>query len=458
MKNSRNYQNEKEALYLQALSLTLVRFQFTPIYSVDGSANYAETSIEVENGVNTIIRERTVRGGAGVRADYLLRTGGRIAVDLSTDFLRFVSGDPGLVTSSALVATFTQPLLRGSGKAAAEPLTQSERNMMYALRDFVRFRQGFTFEIVSRYYGVLQNRDSVANSYRSLVSLRENVERETEFVAVDRRPKAQLDELKQNELSVETRWINDVRQYQQNLDNFKIDLGLPVETHIMLDPRELEAMEIIDTDVTEADAVEIALNTRLDLYNQRDQFQDSIRHVDVAANGLLPQVDLVGSASAGTVEGGGGFPNIDWERYRWDAGLNVNLPIDRRAERNAYRTALINQDRSARNLELAIDNVRLQIRDDWRALDQAKRTFEINELGVEIARRRVEEQTLRLDLGQGLARDLVDAETSFLVSQDTLTAARVGHTLARLRFFLDMGLLTINDDGTWNASIELSSN
>lgn len=459
VKNSRTYQNQKESLYLQALSLSLARHRYTPIFSADAAGTYTETVAEVETGVNTLLRERTIRGAGGVRADYLLRSGGRIAVDFTTDFLRFVSGDPRVTSSSALVATFSQPLLRGGGKAAAEPLTQAERNMLYALRDFVRFRQEFTLDIVGRYYRVLQGRDGVANSYRALIGLQQNVQREEANVREGRRPAAQLDEINQAALNAEIGWINNVRQYQQGLDDFKIALGLPLETAVYLDPAELLELQIEHPDITETDASKVALFTRLDLYNERDQFEDAIRQVDVAANGLLPQLDLVASAGTGGVRTGEGFPEIDWEQYRWSAGLNLDLPIDRKAERNVYRTALINQDRAARSLELAIDNIKLQIREDWRGLDQARRTFEISEIGVSIAERRVLEQNLRLEIGQGLAKDLVDAQAAQLNSQNARTAALIGHTLARLRFYRDMGILTINEDGTWNEeSPNLSAN
>jgi len=394
-----------------------------------------------------------------VRADYLLRSGGRIAVDFTTDFLRFVSGDPRVTSSSALVATFSQPLLRGGGKAAAEPLTQAERNMLYALRDFVRFRQEFTLDIVSRYYRVLQGRDGVANSYRALIGLNQNVRLVSAKVEVGQARLAQLDEIKQAALNAEIGWINNVRQYQQGLDDFKIALGLPLETAVYLAPTELLDLQIEHPDISETDASKVALFTRLDLYNERDQFEDAIRQVDVAANGLLPQLDFVASAGTGGVRTGEGFPEIDWEQYRWSAGLNLDLPIDRKAERNVYRTALINQDRAARSLELAIDSIKLQIREDWRGLDQARRTFEISEIGVGIAERRVLEQNIRLENGDGLAKDLVDAQAAQLNSQNARTAALIGHTLARLRFYRDMGILTINEDGTWNEeSPNLSAN
>ena len=51
--HSRTYQNQKELLYLQALSLTLDRHQFTPIFAAAGSAQYNRSTTDIEklNGV-----------------------------------------------------------------------------------------------------------------------------------------------------------------------------------------------------------------------------------------------------------------------------------------------------------------------------------------------------------------------------------------------------------------------
>ena len=104
---------------------------------------------------------------------------GRIAADFTTDFMRFVSNDQGLATSSALGATLTQPLLRGAGyRIAIERLTQAERNLLYAIRDFTRFRKEFSVEIVASYYQVLQNRDRVRNAFQGYESFKVSVERE----------------------------------------------------------------------------------------------------------------------------------------------------------------------------------------------------------------------------------------------------------------------------------------
>jgi outer membrane protein TolC len=145
----------------------------------------------------------------------------------------------------------------------------------------------------------------------------------------------------------------------------------------------------------------------------------------------------------------GGLATPDLERYRWSAGLNVDLPFERTAERNAYRAALIAQERAGRQLEQTEDQIKLQVRDDWRDLDQAKRSYEIAEMGVALSQRRLEEEELRAQVGRGTARDLVDAQNDLIRSQNDRTQALVAHTIARLQFWSDMGILYIKDGGRW---------
>jgi outer membrane protein TolC len=111
---------------------------------------------------------------------------------------------------------------------------------------------------------------------------------------------------------------------------------------------------------------------------------------------------------------------------------------------------LIAAERARRAHELAIDTVKLQIATDWRSLEQARRTFENAGLSVKLAERRVEEQDLRMQLGRGVPRDLLDAQADLIAARNLRTTALINHTLARLRYFRDMGLLVIRDNGSWS--------
>ena len=100
VEHNRQYQNEKESLYLQALGLTLTRHRYTPLFTASGGVSYDDRSV-VEAGVDEMTREHQVQINANAGASMLLRTGGRIATGFTTDFLRYLVGDRTLPTSSA---------------------------------------------------------------------------------------------------------------------------------------------------------------------------------------------------------------------------------------------------------------------------------------------------------------------------------------------------------------------
>ena len=219
---------------------------------------------------------------------------------------------------------------------------------------------------------------------------------------------------------------------------------------MVLSDAELVQLRILHPDLSAEDAQKVALATRLDLDNFRDQREDAQRRIGLASNGLKPQVDLV--ASAGITSGSGtstGFQPPDPNRYRWSAGLNVDLPFDRKEQRNIYRGALIANEAAIRQLSQKEDEVKLQVRNTWRNLDQARRNYESAKLGVALSERRVEEQELRAQVGRGTARDQVDAQNDLITQRNLLTQALVAHTIARLQFWNDMGILSIKDNGQW---------
>ncbi|MCX6905867.1 MAG: TolC family protein, partial [Verrucomicrobia bacterium] len=144
-----------------------------------------------------------------------------------------------------------------------------------------------------------------------------------------------------------------------------------------------------------------------------------------------------------------GFAVPDPKNYSWNAGLALDLPLERTRERNNYRTALITQDRAARAASLQKDQIQLDIREGFRSLDETRRSYEISEIGVKLAERRVDEQNLLAELGRAKAQDQVDAQNALADSKNSLTQALVRHTKARLGFWRDMGILFIKENGQW---------
>lgn len=449
VKHSNEYQTRKEKLYIQAMDLTAARHDYTPIFKGEVSVVETISHNQPNENVDRIVEKSQVQVEGSYSFSWALATGAKLSSEFTSQFVRVFGGEPPGF-GNALTANLTQPLLKGAGYTVAmENLTQAERDMLYNLREFTRYRKDFTVEIASDYYQVLQNRDAVRNNWRGLQNYKQNVARERAYFDEGERSQASLDQLKQAELQTESDWISSVRSYRQSLDKFKVRIGLSSDARVILDDRELEQLKIVPTPLSIEQAENVAIVSRLDLDTTRDMLADAARHVKVAANSLLPELGLDANVTVPTTVGTT-FPAPDWQRYGWTSGVTLGLPLDRLKERNNYRANLIYLDQAKRNFYLAIDNMKVQIADDWRNLDQAERTYQIRDWGVQIATRRVEEQELRQELGRGTSRDLVDAQSDLINSKNQRTAALINHTIARLGFYRDMGVLWIKDNGQWD--------
>ena len=218
--------------------------------------------------------------------------------------LRYTTGDPRTSAVSLLTANFTQPLWRGAGQAIAqESLTQAERNVIYSVRSFARYHRTFAVSVATNYYRLLEQRSVVQNQYANYVSSVQSRRRSEKLAEAGRLPPFQVDQTRQAELTAKDGWLSAEESYRSSLDQLKIQLGLRADANVDVDTDELTklvAAGIIHPKLTSENAVKQALALRLDLMNQRDAVADAGRKVDVAANGLGPDVSLVASASVPT--------------------------------------------------------------------------------------------------------------------------------------------------------------
>jgi outer membrane protein TolC len=356
---------------------------------------------------------------------------------------------------SVLVANITQPLLRGAGRnVAQENLNQAERETLYQIRSFNLYRQEFVVSIVSDYYRVLQRRDAVTNAendYKLRVESRQRLEMEADAGRTNR---FEVDQAKQSELNAMESYVQAQQNYQQELDTFKIRLALPTDANVELDQNELKALEnigISQPDYEVDAAVETALIRRLDLATSMDRIDDAVRKVIVAENGLAADLDLTGGMNVGSSQPAGDsrLQFNQFNRGTYTFGFEAGLPLDRTKERNAYREALILLTQRQRQYDNDEDTVKLDVRQAYRALVLAAESYLIQKNSLELAQRRVESTSLLLQAGRLTTRDLLDAQDALLQAQNNLTTALVGHAIAKLSFFRNIGVLQVRPDGMW---------
>ena len=440
---NRDYQSQKESLYLSALDLTLTRHDYAMQWFGTVDAVY-----EASGGTE----ETTLNAEGGVNQQFLLGDGILIGAGLAVDWTRFLTGDPQTSLASVLSASLSAPLLgSGAGKAARENLTQAERTVLYNIRTFNRYRKTFVVSIISDYYRVLQQKNSVEIQKASYHRLVESTNQLRMEVEVGKRPAYDLAEAQQRLLSAEQNVVSAVQRYEQTLDSFKIRLALPTDTELQLDPNELNILETIgvsEPDYSAEDAIQMALERRLDLANVRDGLDDVERKLILAAEGLGPQVDLDITADVSST------PDTEMTRLRfhegtYSLGITADLPLDRKSERNAYRESLITVRRRQRNYDEEVDKIKLQVRESYRNLVETAESYRIQKIGLDLAQKRVEVEKLSLQYGRGTVRLLLDSEDALVQAQDDVLGALVDHMIAKLSFFRDVGILRVQPDGMW---------
>ena len=176
--------------------------------------------------------------------------------------------------------------------------------------------------------------------------------------------------------------------------------------------------------------------------------EDGVRKAVVAADNLGAELNLTGGLAVdSTAETD--FTRWQFHEGAYSLGLEADLPLDRKAERNAYREALIDLERRRRDHENEVDTVKLQVREAFRQLRQQAESYRIQQNSVELAQKRVESTSLLMEAGRVQTRDLLESQDALLQAQNDLTAALVAHTVAKLTFFRDVGLLQVQPDGMW---------
>jgi outer membrane protein TolC len=449
--NNRDFQDQRETLYRTALNLTLERWRFSWQATLDGSLGVSGTGSSTADA----------RVDADLGVSKLFGSGALVLGNIGTSLLRALDRGDGWDGLSDLSLSFTLPLLRGSARAVIlEPLTQAERDLVYAVRNYERFRSTFAVDIVDSYYGLLLTLDSITNEQANFDSLELLLKRTQRLAEAGKLTDIQLDQAQQEELRSQIRLLQLEEGYARQLDQFALLLGLPTETPLSLELSELDQLKALDgqdlVGLQDTLLGEFALRHRLDLLNLRDQHVDAERKARVAADALRIGLDLETSISGASGEGqplsyrSGSLP--------WSLGLGFDLPIDQLPERNAYRRSLLDLDRATRALERGRDSTLAGVYDDYRRTVSTSQRYLIQLSAVELAAKRVRSAQLKLEAGRSETRDVLEAQEDLLSAQNAATSALIDFALARLRLYRDLELLDVDATGILLDSASLPRN
>jgi len=503
--NSRDYQSRKETIFTGALSLELerdsFRTSFTAAMTSSGSVDYGGED-PVANVVTT----------PQIGASRKFANGAVATVNLALDLAKLLT-QPHTFSADVVKAdaTISMPLLRGSGAhIVMEPLTQAERNVAYDLLEFEQYKRSFAVSIASSYLAVLQQIDTLKNQRDSYERIIRSTRYSRRMADSGRLSEIQYDQAFQSQLSGRESWISAQQSYQRQLDAFKVLLGLPPDAQIELDSDELRhlaaattaalklpsplepstqpasepgdvademaattlptTMQVMPTqpstapsmdeevvleplthegagryELPEEEAIRLALENRPDLRTAQGDVYDAQRKVVVAADALRAGLNVNGSASVVDRNQG----QINAEKGRYGYGATLDLPMERTAQQNSYRSSLISLERATRSVQQLEDDIKTSIRNALRRLAQSRESLKTQTMAVNVAQRQVRSTDLQLKAGRIPIRDVLDAQSSLVSAQNKLTSALVTYRVAELELQRDLGVLEVNHEGLW---------
>ena len=207
------------------------------------------------------------------------------------------------------------------------------------------------------------------------------------------------------------RQMNSMRQYISDDRNNEIwsKVIVPTET-----PDFLEYRIELDT------AIETALQKSPDIQKSDLELKKTDINLKLSRNNKKMQADLTASfnnsGNAGTTKltpddpfyppidqiGGFGqsFKNLfNSGLYGWSLSLNLQVPLRNRSAETAYATQLITKDRTLLNRKKLEQNLVVQIRNAYQALQTARLQVETAKLGKRLAEEQLDGENKRYDAG-----------------------------------------------------------
>lgn len=483
--NNRDYQTRKEDIFQTALGLDLERDAFRNTF-------YGALESEYVSNQSGEVNVSGVANRATAQWSRVLKYGAALSSQIFLDLVKLLT--PGSSSSRGLYAdaTISIPLMAGSGRnIVTEPLIQAERDVLYSMYTFERFKRSLSVQIATEYLSVLRQKNVLKNAEENYKRLKSGTKRAERMADAGRLSTVELDQARQDVLRARNNWILAYQSYANQLDSFKVSLGLPPDSLIELDRSELDQLDRAASDALNADnlmaqvfnsdekeetmtqpeamvwqeaegllalqpeeAIKLALTHRLDLRVAQDRVTDAQRKVVVAADALRAGLELTGSAFYGERRGieSADLPDAELRPNLgiYNLGLLFDMPWERTAEQNFYRNSYIVLEQRVRDVQELEDAVKIQVRNALRTLAQTRESYQIQTLAEKLARQRVDSASLFLQAGRAQVRDVLDAQDDYVSAQNARISALVDYRVAELELQRDMGVIEVDHRGLWS--------
>lgn len=420
------------AIAREGLNEEIAAFDATFTTSVNYSTSDSPTATRLEGS-----QGNNLSVVPGVRVPLI--TGGEIQVQLpinrSETDNEFSELNPAY--SSDLVASVSQPLLRGGGIDVNEAgiriaFYQSQATELQTKAQAIR-----VIADVDRAYWRLQaaRRDLEVRA-EALREAQEQIARARRLVRAQQAPEVEVLRAESgaaDQLEAVINAENALRQRQRELKLQVNDPNLPVDTDTIVVPESLATTLSFDVDARTM--VDRAIKQRTELLVAELTLIQRGINTNVARNGLLPLLTLeyqyrvngLGSSLDQSLELTREF---DYEDH--SIGLQVEIPIGNRAAQARYRSSLLNRMRALADRDTQAQLVRREVLD---AVDTIRANYQrviAARQRVSLNKRLLDAEIRQFENGQRTSTEVRDAQLNLANAESLAVAAEAEYQISQV--------------------------
>jgi outer membrane protein TolC len=349
-----------------------------------------------------------------------LPTGASVVV--STDAIRTDDNTAGSPTNygSGYTVSVVQPLFRGGGFVVA---TRPIADARYDLRiEEARLRAEIlrvTAAAKSAYYSVMLTEEIIGVTEEAIARDQTLVEASREFLNAGIVTKRDLYSAEFLLASDSAKLVGAVADRDSARNTLLDVLGIPIGTEI----------EILDRDLTfqplalELDKwIATAIVSRPEVKEVEELLEKNLLDVKVSVNGVLPQLDLLGSYRRDQ-EATTFSRARDLHGREWTAGVVFSIPIGNVAARADLAQANVQQMRLERALLQAKRQVEIEVREAVIKLERSLNSMSMLSTAIYHLRGKLEVAQGQFALGLATNLDITDAQEDLLDTQTDLLNA-----------------------------------
>jgi outer membrane protein TolC len=328
--------------------------------------------------------------------------------------------------NSAVTLSLIQPLLRGGRTyVAMKPVKDAEFDFGVADEGFKSAILKVTARAKSAYYGVLlaekviEATDAAIGRDKTLIEASQAL-----FKArlVTKRDVFSAELV----LAQDSARLVSAKADLENARNALLDvLGLPIGTGVQLLDREV-TFEPVPVEIDRW--IELAMKQRPEILALAQRLAKSSLNVQVANNGVLPQLDLVGSYGRAEISSRLG-KSFEFSGDVWTAGLVFSIPIGNAAAKATLAQAELEQASLRNSLEQTRRQIQLEVRAAAIKLEKSVERMKSLTLAIEQAKGKLEVGRAQFALGQVTNLDITDAQQSLLSAETDLLTAIVDYKI-----------------------------